>query len=128
MKKYNSALWNSQIDKIAKYYNLINYIGTYSRNHIPSIFFNPSKSDMKCIINNKPDNEDGEHWLALITNNNKTICYDSFGRKNTDFNLKFKMTDDTPEQGIYEFNCGHRCIAFLLCCQKFGIDETIKII
>ena len=100
--------------------NNLNFLGVYPRDKKPIL----KKND--CIIFNT-DNHDqeGEHWVALCNN----YVYDSFGSISIfKFNKKYNKTDENPEQGIFEENCGYRCIAWILCCDKFGVKETSKII
>lgn len=124
------ALSNLELDEMGK--EIKNYIGTYAYDEIPKEFKNGNKTlDKSCIINTKTRLEGGEHWLALIKNNSgDVIMYDSFARKSEKLRLpnKYIETDSSIEQGLLESNCGLRCIAFLKCCDEFGIDKTISIL
>ena len=113
---------DQQLDDLMKKYKLnnLNFLGVYARDKKPKL----KKND--CIIFNT-DNHDkqGEHWVALCNN----YVYDSFGSISIfKFNKKYNKTDKKPEQKIFEENCGYRCIAWILCCDKFGVKETSNII
>ena len=43
------------------------------------------------------------------------------------FKLNIKFTESDAEQTDIESNCGQRCIAFLICCHLYGIEEAMKI-
>lgn len=132
----NRALWNNQINNImSKHkFNLINYIGCFPYDQIPKLFYEYKKikdDDYKCcIVNNKTVNQGGEHWLSLIKQNGMTYIYDSFQRESENENLKFpkkwiELADNKDIiQNIFEVNCGARCIALLLCVDKYGLTDT----
>lgn len=113
---------NFDIIDIMKYKKMRQYrfIGVYPRNKIPS---HTNIGD--CLIfNNK--SKIGEHWLALVHGHKHIYVYDSFGRSKEFFNLSdvYKMTDPKPEQNIYEENCGARCLAWLMTCDIFGVENV----
>lgn len=85
-----------------------------------------------CILNTDDSTGNGVHWISLVKHRGKIIAYDSFGRETStlshNFPEKWKETKDNVEQHILEVNCGMRSIAFLQCCDLFGVDQVIKYI
>lgn len=123
-------------DQIDKYCNSIkalkdyNFLGTHSQD------FNIPPNNVNCcyIINTSPSYKPGQHWTAVVHENNNIYCYDSFGRSPSRllpiFNNNVRggvIYDDTQNQKKNEFNCGQRCISFLITASKIGIKNAIKI-
>lgn len=100
--------------------------GVYPSDLIPKL----TNNKCCCILNLDKSGQPGTHWIAIYKFGNKTLCYDSFGRRNTQIitNLKFSGngkiydTERDEEQKIMETNCGARCLSFLWCCKNYGFD------
>jgi len=84
------------------------------------------------ILNLDSSKEQGSHWIAIAKSKkgNYTICYDSFGRKNSSMipslrvsgNGRILDTEKDAEQKFYETNCGARALSFLLIFNEYGED------
>ena len=85
-----------------------------------------------CVLNTDNSRGGGVHWVALVKDNGQYIFYDSFGRDadklSPDFLKDWKETNPNQEQKLIELNCGMRCVAFLKCCDLFGVNSVKKII
>ena len=121
---YHHPLSTTEINYIC--FNLFGnkYTGTYASDRIPKRF-------KYIIVNLDPSHKRGSHWVAMCNINNKIYVYDSFGRKTNKILPTFKgksiMSDDDAEQKKLEINCGHRCISWLMCVDKYKIKEALKI-
>ncbi len=128
--KMNTVQLNKilKIDKIAKK----KFIGTYPIDLLPDKIKYPSCM----IINNKPSNEEGEHWVAVYFNKNKTCdFFDSFGNSPKYFKLYkylkkyankiyFNKKKVQSDGSLY---CGVYCILFLLFkCRGFGMKNFLN--
>lgn len=91
------------------------------------------------ILNLDTRNKEGIHWISLVITPKSAYIFDSFGRdtnkilpilkKNLDKQgLKIIESDPDQDQKGDSVVCGMLCIAFLLCCDKFGIVKTVKVI
>lgn len=120
-------MWNDEIDPICDKL-ITNYSGTFPSDKLPKIFYTSNFGNKCCIVNNKTIKQGGEHWLALKDG----YMYDSFSRQseklNDDFPVKWKETHPRVEQGLFETNCGARCISWLICCELYGTDATAAVI
>lgn len=89
------------------------------------------------IVNLDPRSKGGSHWIAIVKTPDMLCVYDSFGREThkiiSDKYLSkldpiiHTMTQNDPEQSIYEQNCGQRCIAWLIIFDKYGWKQAKKI-
>lgn len=125
----NTTTNNIELNHLCKYLFKNNFRGVVPSDKIPKL-----KNGQSCIVNLDNSNQPGSHWTAVYKSKGKTIFYDSFGRghktilkplKNT--HKTIKNTEDDAEQNIVETNCGQRCIAFLLICYKYGINQACYI-
>ena len=91
------------------------------------------------IINTDENNGSGIHWISLVITPKSVYIFDSFGRPSKQIlktlykNLnekKLKIIDSDPkqEQKGNSVICGHLCICFLICCKKYGVVKTVKLI
>lgn len=87
-----------------------------------------------CIYNLDTSKESGSHWIAVVLyEHKKIIIYDSFGRYSEDIipnltnNYDSIDTDHDAEQKTKEYNCGQRCVAFLLLYDRYGFNYAILI-
>jgi hypothetical protein len=95
----------------------------------------PKLSDGQSAILNLDDHKGpGTHWVACLRDKKNLIVYDSFGRDSKQIlsklktgGLKVKDTDYDAEQDRLQTNCGQRSISFLLFCQKFGVENALKL-
>jgi hypothetical protein len=79
---------------------------------------------------------DGIHWVAVYITPTTIYVYDSYGRdsdsilKSLNKNKKKRKiveSDRDPEQFGDSEICGHLCISWLLCVNKFGIRKALQI-
>ena len=109
---------NTQLEKLTTHL-FDNFIGVFAANEFPKYINN----DSCFIINNKSEGK-GEHWIAIFKRN-KLYGYDSFDRnvhKLSKFwkNKYIVNANKDRQQSFKEYNCGSRCIAWLMCFHKFG--------
>lgn len=127
------STFQDELTKMGKMLFGHKYKGTYARDKVQVL----NDSSPYCIINTHNSNQGGEHWVALAKypGKNKYLFYDSFGRsykklmpelKGKGFNT-IRDTDRDVEQDVEEFNCGQRCLSFLVVCDEFGMKEGEKI-
>ncbi len=75
------------------------------------------------IINTEKNDNEGDHWTALLVKGNNCVFFDSFGYqllnmkvlkslKNIDI-IQYQYSN-VPIQPIFSGNCGYYCIAFIL--------------
>ena len=85
----------------------------------------PLKITYPCcfIVNNQKSNENGEHWVSIFYESNKTaVFFDSFGLSPKYYNLENYITSTSKSfsynkiqlQSIFSSYCGYYCILFLL--------------
>lgn len=99
--------------------------GVFASDNIPKM-----KNNRYAIINLDDSSERGSHWVSLIKENNKSLVYDSFGRKTYKIlpnliqsgNGVILETENDSEQSKLEENCGQRCLAALKVYDKYGWD------
>lgn len=120
---------NIELEQIMKHLKPKRYTfkGVYSRDTIPRNL--PKESSI--IFNNLDSDTAGEHWLAMINSGKHKYIYDSFGRPNNFFKFnggQYIQSDNKPEQEKYEYDCGYRCIAWIMTCDKFGVEHVSSII
>lgn len=123
-KQYgNKETNNIQLDKIGKHLFKDKYIGTFSSDKIPIM-----KKHQYAIINLDDSRKLGSHWVGLIKENDKSLIYDSFGRKTYKIlpellnsgNGIIKMTERDVEQRDIEQNCGQRVLSWIYVYHKHG--------
>lgn len=95
------------------------FLGTFSRDRLPQIKDFPS-----CLIlNNKPSNHGGEHWIAIYFHKNKTAeFFDSFGNHPAFYNLIKYLKNNSKQfsynkqrlQSFTSFYCGLYCCFYLM--------------
>lgn len=145
-KKMIEQIYNSKLKDVEKYYTGdkttylselngaghklfgVKYKGTFASDKIPKL------NDLApyAILNLDSSKEPGSHWIAVAKSKkgNYLICYDSFGRKNSNIIPKLKSsgngrivdTEKDAEQKFQETNCGARCLAFLCIFNDYGED------
>ena len=80
-----------------------------------------------CIFNLDTRAEGGSHWCACALINGLIYIYDSFGR-GIDMGVSVNNSDlYDREQLIKETNCGPRSIAWLMVCDRHGIETAMYI-
>ena len=102
------------------------YQGTFASDTLPTL----TKKRPYCIGNLDKKNEGGSHWVALAKCGKDTLFYDSFGRQAKSIialEMNILNTEDDAEQGIFEENCGQRCLAWLYVFDKLGKKEALTI-
>jgi hypothetical protein len=118
----NGNTMNSKLDAYGKKH-LVTYTGAYPYDAMPKL-----KHGQSCIVNQDKRGNPGIHWFAVCNDHGRLYGYDSFGRK-MDKYIKRNVISDTEdrEQLSKEENCGARCLAFLHCYEKYGIDHAMRI-
>ncbi len=123
----NTTTYLSQLDKTSRSLFGVKFRGVFPSDKIPRL------NDLKpyCILNLDKSDEPGSHWVALAKlPTDECLFYDSFGRGYKQIipiidhsgNGRIKNTDEDPEQGLQENNCGARCIAFLMVFDRLGSE------
>lgn len=105
------------------------FIGTFPIDLLPKNIKYPSCM----IINNQPSNQEGEHWVAVYFNKNKTCdFFDSFGNSPKFYKInkylnrysKRVYSNKIKIQSNYSLYCGIYCILFLLFkCRGFSMKK-----
>ena len=105
------------------------YIGTFSQDYKP----NARPNYQFFIINTDTKGGPGEHWVAVVKNNNTYYIYDSFGRKAhkllhvfTKGKLIIESDLDAEQRGASQV-CGVLCISWLQVVNDFGIRNALKV-
>ena len=108
-------MWSTEIEHNLKHDKY--FMGCFASDLLPSF---PNSFPKTLIINTKPSNMKGEHWVALVLKKKKCFYFDSFGVPilNDDI-LQFlqdyyKVTySDVCIQSVNSEKCGKFCIAFV---------------
>ena len=108
-------MWSTEIEHNLKHDEY--FMGCFASDLLPSF---PNSFPKTLIINTKPSNMKGEHWVALVLKKKKCFYFDSFGVPilNDDI-LQFlqdyyKVTySDVCIQSVNSEKCGKFCIAFV---------------
>jgi len=123
-KKHGNMETNtSELTKIGKKMFGGRFRGVYSSDRIPIM-----KNKQYAIINLDDSTQGGSHWVSLIKEGNKSLVYDSFGRKTYKIlpelvqsgNGIVLETENDAEQHHVEENCGQRSLAALKVYDKYG--------
>ena len=136
IKKFGrNALDNFQLDDVCKglFKNKFKFVGL--QDELTAEQMKPGYY----IINTDENNGSGIHWISLVITPKSVYIFDSFGRPSKQIlkilykNLnkkKLKIIDSDPkqEQKGDSVICGHLCISFLICCSKYGVVKTVKLI
>lgn len=127
----DNTTYLSEILGIGKKLLGVKFKGVYPSDKIPKL------NDLSpyAVLNLDTSKEKGSHWVAIAKKNNNTYLYDSFGRRDTQIipNLQFSgngkiiNTDDDAEQKITQYDCGARCLCFLVFFDKWGADNAMLI-
>ena len=118
-----------ELTKIDKRVLGTKYTGTFTVEHKPK----KSKKNQYFIINNHRKDQPGEHWIAVIKQNQKFYIYDSFGRSSKDLipsfikNKKYFDSDNDIEQSRDSAICGALCLSWLVCFDRLGKDNAMLI-
>ena len=127
----NNTTYLSELLEIGKKLLGDKFKGVYPSDKIPKL----NELSPYAILNLDTSREKGSHWVAIAKKDNNTYLYDSFGRRDTQIipNLRFSgngkiiNTDDDQEQKVTEYDCGARCIAWLVFFDKWGADDAMLI-
>lgn len=108
----------------------VKYKGTFPSDMIPLL----NDISPYCIVNLDNSKMPGSHWVAVakIKGKNKSIVYDSFGRRSKKIlpplhgakNGTIIDADLDAEQTADIEDCGARCLAFLYIFDKHGPDNA----
>lgn len=103
--------------------------GVYPADLVPRL-----KNHQYAIVNLDSSGKPGSHWVGVIKHDNKSLVYDSFGRKTARIlpqligkGRRIVDTDYDPEQMMHEENCGHRCLAWMQVYHKHGYNAAKSI-
>lgn len=89
------------------------------------------------ILNTDTKEKSGVHWISVYNTPKTAYIFDSYGRDTNKITPILKKTIEGSGRRIIESDkdqdqkgdsqiCGHLCVSWLLCCQKFGIKKTIN--
>lgn len=111
-------MWSTEIENALSIKK--NFIGCFPEDNLPSLPKNLKLYSKSLIINTRPSNEKGEHWVAIIIHNQKCFYFDSFGlpilsMKLIKFLHPFHVVSysDVCIQNLSSNSCGKFCIAFI---------------
>ena len=117
--KTSSTTNNIQLVNLCK--NLFGdlFIGVFTADKYPKHISNGEMF----IINNRKNK--GEHWVSVIKYNNKMYAYDTFNRDIHKVSIFWKnnnwiSANKNRDQSYYEYDCGERCISWLISFHKHG--------
>ena len=114
----HSATSTQDLNRVGRVLFGGDFCGTYPYAKNPRL-----NSEGKCCIVNTMKNGPGEHWFALIRGKSETLAYDSFGRTLSNH----QYSDPDVEQGVFEENCGQRCLAWLCVAKNHGVEAALLI-
>ena len=69
-------MWSTEIENVLS--NKKNFIGCFPEDDLPSLPKKLKLYSKSLIINTKPSNDKGEHWVAIIIHKQKCFYFDSF--------------------------------------------------
>lgn len=106
------------------------YIGTFPQNYRPKA----SPKHQFFIINTHLSGQPGEHWVAIVKNNNTYYVYDSFARTSKKVIPHFQKNkmiiesdlSDAEQRGKSEV-CGQLCLSWLAVVNELGIRNALRI-
>lgn len=122
---------NHQLLKVGKSMFGNAFRGVFPQDKAPRTLKN---GDM-LILNTHKASQPGEHWVAVMIQNNTAHIYDSYGRASAKLlpyfvkQIKHRYADSDPdaEQAKKENSCGARSIAWLLYAKQHGLQKAMKI-
>jgi hypothetical protein len=121
-KKMWEVLSTSEINSVLEKVDI--FKGAYPSDLLP---IHIRKDTQAYIINTADSNHPGEHWIAIVLDENQCLYFDSFGYQllNLDILNKIKKAgvlqyqfNNKQIQPFQSENCGYYCIAFILSCQN----------
>jgi hypothetical protein len=117
--KTSSTTNNFQLEKLCKKLFGDLFIGVFTADKYPKYISNGEMF----IINNRKNK--GEHWISVIKYNNKMYAYDTFNRNIHKVSIFWKnnnwiSANKNRDQSYYEYDCGERCISWLISFHKHG--------
>jgi len=111
-------MWSTEIENVLS--NQKNFMGCYPEDDLPTLPTKSKSYSRSLIINTKPSNEEGEHWIAIVIHNENCLYFDSFGLpilsiKLIKFLHNFHVASysDVCIQNVTSNLCGKFCIAFV---------------
>ena len=117
--KTSSTTNNIQLEKLCK--NLFDdlFTGVFTADKYPKHI---SNGEMFIIHNRK---NKGEPWVSVSKYNNKMYAYDTFSRNIHKVSIFWKnnnwiSANKNRDQSYYEYDCGERCISWLIAFYKYG--------
>lgn len=124
---HEGSTTTDELEMVCKKYLGDRFIGVFPKDHV-----NPSmlKNGHSFIANLDDSNMPGTHWVALYTENNKSLIYDSFGRSSVEHTFERALgrdltsTDDDKEQSLNEINCGLHVAVFCLAAHLYGYEQV----
>lgn len=119
----DQSTYSTDLERVGRLLVGSKFVGVFAADKIPSL-----SNGEYAIVNLDKTGQAGSHWVALARNGNDTLMYDSFGRHHkkilpmvaTSGNGSIINTDKDAEQHISEYNCGARCMAWILLHKHWG--------
>ena len=100
--------------------------------------FIPNQRKPYSILNTDDSSKSGTHWVSVYQTKKNIYVYDSFGRskklmkpfvnkmKSMGYTVKF-INNNGGEQSENQYNCGLRCLLYLIFIDRYGLTKTRKI-
>ncbi|MGL5715889.1 MAG: hypothetical protein ACRCX2_22920 [Paraclostridium sp.] len=80
-----------------------------------------------CVLNTKPSNSNGEHWVSIIKYKKSIYFYDSYKRPYYELSKHWQnkkwiqpQMNAHPDESHYATNCGQLSLAALYVFNKYG--------
>ena len=126
---HSKATTDTELTRVGKLLLGKEYSGTFTVDHKPS----RRRKNQYFIINNKPRSHPGEHWIAVVKQDQTFFVYDSFGRSSKTLIPSFVKgrtyfdSDSDAEQHPGSSICGSLCLSFLVCFDRLGKENAMRI-
>lgn len=121
------AMQSDQLELILRHDRVTSpyFVGVFAANRIPTEAF---KKPYCYIINNQPDNKQGQHWLTFFIDA-KVEFFDPLGLQPEDYglNLKVDVTNRAQIQPFESDTCGLHAMYYLMQrCRGFSMSKIMK--
>lgn len=125
----NKDTYDTDLDKIGRDLFGSKWSGVY-----PVDKWKPDTKHPYSIVNLDTSDMMGSHWVAVVTEPNYILVYDSFGRPSNEILKKLrkggrliKDTEYDAEQNKKEYNCGQRSLSALFVYDVYGRELFLKL-
>jgi hypothetical protein len=111
---------NIELDRLGRFLFGFRFIGVFSSDNMPVL-----QNNNMCIVNTDSSRKAGTHWVACYKYRNKTYVHDTFDRDVKSLSKFWKHkhnwinANSDRLQSYEEYNCGTRCLAFLISFDKW---------